>query len=708
LRFLNSILILASTFLGIGLIPNPAYSQLPLIRLDRIFPLGGQAGSEGELEIAGKDLEEVKALHFDHPGFKAQFVKANQFKVQIASDTPLGTHEVRAVGKYGISGARLFSVSRGLSEIKEVEPNDSPEKAQAVPMNAAINGQSDGNGDDFFRFPAKKGERVTIDCQAFRLDSTLRGSMALTTADGKVLAQSKPYFIRTDPFLDFMAPADGEYILGLHDATYAGGLPYRLIISNRPYLENAFPAAVVPGEKSELILLGRNLLGGKPSGTVLGQPLVEQTTSVTVPKDPALMQRFNFVNHLPSPSVNARGCQWWPPEIPTALTPVTIAYADAPITLEKEPNDSAASAQPISWPTVVCGRFDRPGDADWYSFSAKAGDSIAVDLLCERLDMPGDPFVLVTDAKGTELATFDDHGINYNSLAQYNRDPVGTFNVPANGTYRLLVQDRYRQGGPRFLYVLRLAKPVPDFYPAVFHETPVDPSCPVVRQGGSAFYELCLNRRNLPGPVTVEAEGLPPGVTCPPVHISPQGEFANVVFTASADAPEWSGSVRLKAWAVVEGQRIEREVRCSQRRWAIDNINTSRMCREIGLAVRPLAPCGLHAAASPVMVAAGGTLLVSVQAERHWPDFKGKIQLQGLNLPPGFEAATTDLPADQREVAVKITVAGNVPPGTYSVVLRGDAQVPFQREPGAGSKANVRVADPTTPFTVVVTAPAKK
>jgi len=66
---------------------------------------------------------------------------------------------------------------------------------------------------------------------------------------------------------------------------------------------------------------------------------------------------------------------------------------------------------------------------------------------------------------------------------------------------------------------------------------------------------VCINRWDgLSGPLTVEAEGLPKGVSCLPVHISPQTQFANVVFTATADAPEWSGAIRLKAWATVEGK----------------------------------------------------------------------------------------------------------------------------------------------------------
>src|SRR5262249_17394372 len=171
-------------------------AQLPHIRLDQIFPLGGRAGSTVMLEITGKDLDGVKSLHFDDPGFKAEPVKPNRFRVTIDAKVPVGTHEVRAVGQYGISGTRLFAVSRGLTEVREAEPNHTAEKAQAVPMNCAVNGHSDNSDDDFFRFPGKKGERVVIDCQAFRLDSTMRGTLVLSTPKGKELARSKPYYHR--------------------------------------------------------------------------------------------------------------------------------------------------------------------------------------------------------------------------------------------------------------------------------------------------------------------------------------------------------------------------------------------------------------------------------------------------------------------------------------------------------------------------------
>jgi len=145
-----------------------------------------------------------------------------------------------------------------------------------------------------------------------------------------------------------------------------------------------------------------------------------------------------------------------------------------------------------------------------------------------------------------------------------------------------------------------------------------------------------------------------------------------------------------------------------QRRWPIANINTSLEVREICLAVRPTAPYGIRLPEEKLSVQAGATLETKAKVLRHWPDFKGKVQLIGLNLPPGFALDTTEIPSDKDETTIKLKVAANVPAGDYSVVLRGDAQVPFTADPMATTRPLVRVADPSTPLTVTVTAAAKK
>ena len=281
------------------------------------------------------------------------------------------------------------------------------------------------------------------------------------------------------------------------------------------------------------------------------------------------------------------------------LDPLTLLEMDDPITLEARAGRRRRRGQALTLPAAVCGRFDRPGDVDVYTFKGRAGEVVAVDLVCERMQRPGDPVVIVSDGRGRELAVLDDQGSNRNALTQLNRDPAGVVTLPEEGAYRVTVLERFRKGGTRYSYVLRLGPPRPDFAPVICHENN-DPSCPLVRQGGSAFLEVTANRREgFEGQVTVEAHGLPRGVSCPPVAIGPRAEQAALVFTAAPDAPDWSGFITLTARAEIGGRRVEREVACVQRRWGESvngqpNLdNASRVCRQVGLAVRPRAPYGM-------------------------------------------------------------------------------------------------------------------
>src|SRR5262245_26658017 len=198
------------------LVPSAVHADLPSQRLDRVFPLGAAGGSSVEVECSGADLDEPKALLFDHPRITAELLKDRKFKVTVAADVPEGTYDARVVCKHGVSSPRLFAVSYGLTEVPEKEPNDEPVTAQPVPVNSAVHGTTDGNKDDVFRFPAKKGQRVVLDCQAGKLDSMLDGTMTVTAADGRMLASGAGYNGR-DPLIDFVAPADGEYFATVHD-----------------------------------------------------------------------------------------------------------------------------------------------------------------------------------------------------------------------------------------------------------------------------------------------------------------------------------------------------------------------------------------------------------------------------------------------------------------------------------------------------------
>ncbi len=113
-----------SVLILVELLSVAAYAELPLIRFDRLSPIGAAAGSTVEIEVLGGDIEEMKSLRFDHPGLKAEFVKERFFKVSVAADMPAGTYDVRLVGRFGVSNPRLLAVSHGLTDVAEVEPNN--------------------------------------------------------------------------------------------------------------------------------------------------------------------------------------------------------------------------------------------------------------------------------------------------------------------------------------------------------------------------------------------------------------------------------------------------------------------------------------------------------------------------------------------------------------------------------------------------------
>ena len=403
-------------------------AELPSIRFDRLAPLGASAGSTVEVEIAGAEIDDVKALRFDHPGIKAEHVKDRKFKIRVAADVPAGTFDVRLLGKYGISNPRLLQVSHGLTEVAEKEPNDEVATAQPIAVNSVVNGTSDGNREDMFKFPLRQGQRVVIECQAQKLDSQLDATLTLFDASGKQLALNGDYFGR-DPLIDFIAPKDGDYYVSVYDLSFRGGFPYRLLVTDLPHVENVFPRAVEAGKPVAATIYGRNLgKGAKPSILKINDlPLDEMQETVTAPSDLLANGLYRFSEHPTNHAV-----------LPTAATctltgfqvrGVPVLVTDTAATLEVEPNDDPHAAQRLALPAVVSARFDRERDADWYEFETAEAGPYAFDVYCERIGGRADPYLVVLDDKDARVAEFDDFGARINAFDGHLRDPSGTVNL---------------------------------------------------------------------------------------------------------------------------------------------------------------------------------------------------------------------------------------------------------------------------------------
>ena len=484
LRFRLTALVLLS-FASWALAAWPARAELPVAQLTSIFPAGGRQGSPLEVELAGTDLQGVHALVFSHSGLQAEPKRAapivsalpaeavpNRFLVSIASGVPPGLYDVRAVGRFGISNPRTFAVDR-LAELNEESTNSSFEKAMGIPLESVVNGRSAAGSVDYFRFPARKGQRVLIELSAERIDSRLDATLSLASATGRELSHSRDS-IGCDPIIDAEIPADGQYTVAVYDSTYRGGSDYfyRLKVHTGPHVAFVFPPCGQPGSKMPATVFGHNLAGASTASVRFDGRLLEQMPATIDYPGRSHAEQLDFAGYLPSYCAAVDGFSF---RLPTSAGPANdylLSYACAPVVLEQEPNNEAAGAQRVKLPCELAGWFAGADDTDWFEFEARAGQVYWFDLASQRRGEASDPYLLVQsitrDASGkiqlADVGEVDDEPqeVKLPGFLLASADPTYRFVAPADGTYCVLVRDLASSASPR-PYTLAIRPPSPDF-----------------------------------------------------------------------------------------------------------------------------------------------------------------------------------------------------------------------------------------------------
>jgi len=545
----------------LALLAASAQAQLPQARLYSVFPPGMQVGATTEITVTGgEDIDELKALHFSHPGLtaapKMQTVEGQQkpvdnvFVVSAASNVPPGIYEVVAEGRFGTSNPRRFSVGTK-TESPEAEPNNEVANATALAINTVVNARMDAATDvDWYKLSAESGQRIVFECNAQSIDSRMSVTLELYDSNGRRIGRARSTHT-ADAVLAFDAPAAGEYRLKVFDYTFRGGSDYfyRLSAHTAPRIEFALPAAGLPGSSSEYALYGYNLPGGTRSDVVLnGVALDRLTTHIALPADPSLLDADNYTNSVAA-DVDALSFR-----LPSPLGPsnaVRIGIAAAPVGVEQEPNNEPAQAQAVTVPAEIDGQFAAPGDADCFTFTAKAGEVVCIETFGERISSHADPYLVVEqvtkDDKGVETVTRltaqDDLATNLyqNVFDTQTDDAYFRLQAPADATYRVTVRHRAweTEGNPSFVYRLALRRETPDFRVVAvpLAPTPGQPFPIGLRQGDHFAVNLLAFRRDgFTGPITVSPEKLPAGISCSPAVIGPGQNSATLAFTAAADA----------------------------------------------------------------------------------------------------------------------------------------------------------------------------
>jgi hypothetical protein len=720
---------------------QPPENILPSPRLFVLTPPGAKAGTTVEVVFSGLDLEAPQGMLFSHPGIKAELIKppappppdpkkkppptaapkTAHFKVTIAADVPVGVHDARVVNKWGASNPRAFVVG-DLSEVQEKEPNNDVTEAQKLELNSTVNGKFDSPIDvDYYAFSGKKGQRVVVSCLASTIDSRAHPTLEIYDARGRLLASNRNY-LHNDAVTDAVLSEDGVYHVRLCEFTHAAGGPefyYRLSVSTAPWIDAVHPCVLEPGKATEVTVWGRNLPGGKldPSA-VAGDRVLEKTTStIAVPSDPAGLQRLAYSGRVEPIAAGLDGFEYRLRNESGTSNPFLLTFARAPVVVDNEANDTPLTAQDVPLPCEIAGHFEKRHDQDWYAFSAKKGEVWVIELLSDRLGATTYPyFFLKTAAAKDELKESNDNQdvLNPKFFARTDDPAIYHFAVPADGRYMLLVGSRLADAvaGPRHYYRFRLTPEHPDFRLVAMAPANSRPESATVQGGGhQSFTVFALRQDGFMGDIALSVEGLPAGISCVPQTLGAGVRESQLVVSAAPGAAAWTGEIKLKGVANIRGQIVMREARQASIVWPVQpqqNIPTlSRADRSVVLAVREKAVYAATAKIDKTTLLQGehGTLKVAIS--RLWPDFKAPVQVQAVQtqLPQGLTLNNNqplNIAPNQTEGSLAVNVGSQVQPGTYTLVLRTQASVPYNKDPAAKNKQQVRVVQPTTPVTLTV------
>ena len=477
--------------------------------LQTTTPTGLQRGTEAELRFNGTRLADTKEVLLYESGVKVlelKEIKDNVVvaRVKVEADSPLGEHKVRLRTASGVSDLRTFYVGP-FPQIEEKEPNSTVEKAQAVPLNMTVLGTVLNEDLDFYRIEVKKGQPIAVEVEGMRLGRTMFDPyVAIRDASGKVLAKADDtaLFIQ-DAYVTFVAPADGEYIIEVRETSYGGaGNPYRLHVGSFPRPSAVFPAGGKAEESLEVKFIGD--AGGDFTQTFLLPQMSRHKFGV-----------FAERNGLTSPSANI------------------VRVTELQNVIESEPNDDAKTATPSKFdaPVAFNGIIAKKGDADWFRFKAKKGQTLDINVYARRIRSQLDTVLLVADATGKTITSNDDSG---------GADSYLRFNVPADGEYCLKVTDHLGNGGSDCTYRVELTLVAPEVTTYIAdtarYDTQNRKSIVVAR--GNRFASLMnVRRKDFSGDLEFGLENFPSGVTVA-ADLMPKDQTTwPVVFEAAADAP---------------------------------------------------------------------------------------------------------------------------------------------------------------------------
>lgn len=509
----------ASVLVGLTTVAN---AKQPYVTY--IFPAGAQRGTTVDVKIGGHFLHESAAFRMDGSGIEAPgritrgstvwfegpvipqppSQRSEDYPVdydgtfKVAADAALGAREWNVSTAQGATVPMKFVVGTFPEFIEEeIEGQPLP---QWVPLPATINGRTFPREDvDLWSFDLTAGQTLTCLVTAQDIDSPVEAHLELLDSTGKRVAEATGTQGQ-DPILKHVAQTSGRYAVQINDANF-GGLQhhvYRLTLTTGPVVESVYPLGGRRGETLTLRLTGRGL-----DRQTVQVPLPQESEQRVFRPDFAAARELGFA----------------------------LEVSDHPEVLESATsNNDVASAVAFTVPSVLNGQIESAGDVDVWKVDAKKGEQLLLEVHAAALGSELDSVLTVLDANGKRIVETDDNGADI--------DARQVFNVPTDGTYFVQIADRIaKRGGANFGYRLHaLDAKTADSAPFTLEIQTPQRTVNVDREGELQL-KVNVRRQNFNDAISLEIDGLPPGVTVEGQTVAAKQNNATLKLKADAKAP---------------------------------------------------------------------------------------------------------------------------------------------------------------------------
>lgn len=704
-RFLRSALSLGAIALPLlSFLKTPEALGFNQYVVESLLPRGAQKGSIVDALFHGNYLEHprevvsnrggIRAVSFSEPtpgSEKFMIPSSNpqslRAKLEIAPDCPTGMHLLFLRTDRFLSEPVLFYVGE-MSTVQELEgaigENDTPAKAQPVPLNSTVHGQIHASPKevdrDCYALEARKGDRLSFDLEGVRV-STMHYwgendcRLRLFAPDGRLLAQcdDTAQYVQ-DPFLSIEAPQDGRYVIEVSQnpgAIFTRLAHYLLHVGSFPRPEAVYPAGGRPGEKLEVQILGD------------GRGTLRQT--LLLPEGGPNPSPIDFFEFRPQDDGG---------RAPSGLPMRVSAH---PNVLETEPNDDREHARIFTIPAALNGVIGTDGDVDVWQFHAEKGEALDIRVFARSLGTPLDPKIWVRPARGgqetdralleTDDSLMPERGYFSHTIpAKDTLDPAATFVAKESGDYVLGIEDTRGLGGLSSVYRIEVQShrdslcvyPSRPGRPASYDWTTREAVLQVPRGGRwTAIMNVGegLGTQFGSDSFTLEAVGLPPGVTmeAPVITPSTTGKEVPVQFTAAPGAKPGVSFIQLLA-RPVHSQR-QADVYC-QRGFVFSNRRGGLGWMPVWLESFPVAvveepPFQLELEPPTLGLVRAGDLELHVKIHRQ-PGWNEPLQIKLDYLPPGVaQGVPVDVAPGQTEAKLPLKATPDAPLHIWKICVSG-------------------------------------